>query len=256
MIIIEKIFVNDIPLLHIVKKDNYDQKLPYLQFIHGFTSAKEHNLHFAYNLAEKGFRVVLPDCLYHGERETGLSKMDLNMRFWDIVLKTMDEIPIIKESFEEKGLIDANHVGLVGTSMGGIVTLGALRKYSWIHAAVSLMGMPYYEKFANFTINEVEKRGYKIPLKKEEINVLIQRLAQLDLSKDPEKLNNRPLLFWHSKQDNVVPYEYSYQFYEAIKPLYDKTPENLCFISDETSGHKVSRLAMLKTVDWFEKHLQ
>ncbi|MFT8323393.1 MAG: dienelactone hydrolase family protein, partial [Bacillus sp. (in: firmicutes)] len=150
MVLIEKLFINEIPLLHIVKKENYDQKLPFIQFIHGFTSAKEHNLHFAYNLAEKGFRVVLPDCLYHGEREEGYVKMDLNIRFWEIVLKTIDEINIIKENFEEKGFIDINRIGLVGTSMGGIVTLGALRKYQWIHAAVSLMGMPYYKKFTQY----------------------------------------------------------------------------------------------------------
>ncbi|WP_445505671.1 alpha/beta fold hydrolase [Niallia sp. 03091] len=256
MIVIEKVFVNEIPLLHIMKKKYYDQKLPFILFIHGFTNAKEDNLYIAYNLAEKGFRVVLPDCLYHGERDEGYRNMDLDIRFWDIVLKTIDEIQMIKDYFKEKGLVNNNHIGLVGASMGGIVTLGALRKYPWINAAVSLMGMPYYQKFTQYKIDKVKKSGYQPPIKEEEIAHLIRRLEQWDLSEAPETLNNRPLMFWHSKQDEIVPYNYSYQFFETIKPLYDRTPENLVYISDENSGHKVSKLAMTKTVDWFATHLQ
>ncbi|MFT8319813.1 MAG: alpha/beta hydrolase, partial [Bacillus sp. (in: firmicutes)] len=106
-----------------------------------------------------------------------------------------------------------------------------------------------------YKIDEVKKSGYEFPLQDEKIYGLIQRLDKLDLSNTPEKLNNRPLMFWHSKQDQVVPYEFSYQFYEKIKPLYNKVPDNLQFISDEKSGHKVSRVAMLKTIEWFENHL-
>ncbi|PAD24872.1 esterase [Niallia circulans] len=255
MILVEKLHIEEIPVLHIVKKDHYDQKRPYIQFTHGFTSAKEHNLHFAYHLAEKGFRVVLPDCLYHGERDQGLSAMELNMHFWNIVMKTIEEIEVITDYFSDKELIDDQYIGIVGTSMGGIVTLGALRKYPWINTAVSLMGMPYYEKFAHYTISEVKKRGYELPLSDHEIEDLIKQLEELDLSKAPEKLQKRPLMFWHGKKDEVVPYAYSHQFYEHIKPLYKDAPDRLTYLSEDNTGHKVSRRAMLKTVEWFEKHL-
>lgn len=255
MINVEKIHIKDIPVLHIVNQEKRDQKLPFIQFIHGFTSAKEHNLHFAYNLAEKGFRVVLPDCLYHGERDKGYVNMELNVRFWDIVLKTIEEIELIKDYFEENTNIDTKRIGMVGTSMGGIVTLGALSRYPWISAAVSLMGMPYYEKFAQYTIEEVKKRGYQLPVSNEEIQQLLNSLAQLDLSKQPEKLNQRPLMFWHGTKDEVVPYAYSRQFYESIQSLYTNVPEQLVYISEENTGHKVSRNAMIKTVDWFQTYL-
>ena len=255
MILVEKLYIGEIAALHIVHKDNYEKKLPYIQFTHGFTSAKEHNLHFAYNLAEKGFRVVLPDCLYHGDREQEFSSMQLNLQFWNIVMKTIDEIASIKDYFSDKGYIDESKIGLVGTSMGGIVTLGALRKYPWINAAVCLMGMPYYEKFAKHTISEIEKRGYKLPLSQEEMDYLLSSLGELDLSKAPETLMDRPLMFWHGKKDEVVPYAYSHQFYEEIKPLYKKSPDKLYYMSEENAGHKVSRKAMLKTIEWFEEHL-
>lgn len=58
MILIDQQTVSGIPFLHIVKEENRDRPAPLVFFIHGFTSAKEHNLHFAYLLAEKGFRAV------------------------------------------------------------------------------------------------------------------------------------------------------------------------------------------------------
>ncbi|WP_338449073.1 prolyl oligopeptidase family serine peptidase [Niallia oryzisoli] len=255
MILIENKVVHGIPVLHLAKKSLYEARLPFIMFMHGFTSAKENNLHYAYLLAEKGFRVVLPEAMYHGERQGNMSKEKLALHFWDIVLQSIDEINVLRQSYQEDHLIDPDRIGLVGTSMGGIVTLGSLTRYKWIKAAVSLMGMPYYEKYALLQINEIKKRGIKLPLKEEQISELLEKLKELDLSNQPEKLDQRPLLFWHGKQDPIVPFSYTYDFYERIKPLYEEKPEKLQFIFDEKSGHKVSRQGVLKTVEWFETYL-
>jgi fermentation-respiration switch protein FrsA (DUF1100 family) len=242
-------------MVHIVKQEYFSEKLPVVFFIHGFTSAKEHNLHYAYYLAEKGFRVVLPEALYHGERTIGLNEHQLSVRFWEIVLTTIDELHTIKEYFEAEQLIDSKRIGLAGTSMGGIVTLGALTKYDWIQSAVSLMGMPYYEKFALAQLADLEKQGGMLSISEEELAQLLSTLRGLDLSIQPEKLDQRPLLFWHGKKDTVVPFSYTYEFYHKIKPIYRGAPERLCFISDEHAGHKVSREGVEKTVEWFERYL-
>ena len=255
MILIENKAVRGIPVLHLAKKSLFDDRLPFVMFMHGFTSAKENNLHYAYLLAEKGFRVVMPEAMYHGERQGNISKEKLTIHFWDIVLQSIDELDILRQYYLENNLIDMDRIGLVGTSMGGIVTLGSLTRYKWIKAAVSLMGMPYYEKYALLQISEIKKRGIKLPLKEEEIQALLEKLKELDLSRQPEKLNQRPLLFWHGKQDPIVPFTYTYDFYEKIKPLYEEKPKKLHFIVDEKSGHKVSREGVLKTVEWFETYL-
>ncbi|MBU8877434.1 prolyl oligopeptidase family serine peptidase [Bacillus sp. FJAT-29790] len=255
MVIIENIKITDIPVLHIADQKKSREKLPFIIFIHGFTSAKEHNLHYAYLLAEKGFRVILPEALYHGERNNGLSGHDLNIQFWEIVIRTIDELEILKHSFEEEKLIDPSRIGLVGTSMGGIVTLGALTKYEWVKTAASLMGMPYYEKFALSQIDAMRKKGMEIPVQEDEIAQLMEKLKELDLSLQPEKLENKPLLFWHGKQDTVVPYSYTYHFYETIRPLYYQEPEKLQFIGEENAGHKVSTKGVIETVKWFETYL-
>lgn len=87
MIIVEKRFLNNNPFLHIVKKSGQQERLPFIIFTHGFTSAKENNLHYAYLLAEKGFRVILPEAIYHGEREQGLTERDLYGHFGKLSLR-------------------------------------------------------------------------------------------------------------------------------------------------------------------------
>lgn len=255
MVTIENDLINEIPVLHIADQKRRGERLPFIIFVHGFTSAKENNLHYAYLLAQKGFRVILPEALHHGERNRGLSGNRLNIRFWEIVLQTIEELDILKRSFEEEQLIDPSRIGVVGTSMGGIVTLGALTKYNWIKAATSLMGMPYYEKFALSQIGEMKKKGIELPIQEKEISQLMDKLREHDLSIQPEKLRNRPLLFWHGKQDNVVPYSSTYHFYESIKPLYLHEPEKLQFIGDEHAGHKVSNDGVYQAVKWFETYL-
>ncbi len=255
MILVENKHINGIPVLHLAQKDQYQDQLPVVIFEHGFTSAKEHNLHYAYLLAEKGMRVVLPEAAYHGERSENLSTEQLAVRFWEIILQSIRELDTIRQSFEDEQLIDPARIGLVGTSMGGMVTLGSLTQYQWIKAAVSLMGMPSYEKFALWQLETLKKNGVQLPLKQDEIDYLLNAINTFDLSKNPEKLNGRPLLFWHGKQDPIVPFTYTYDFYEKIKPDYQDTPGKLQFIVDEKSGHKVSREGLLQTVAWFEKHL-
>ncbi len=255
MVIVEKEQINNIPLLHVVKENGHHHKLPLVLFFHGITSAKEHNLHYAYLLAEKGFRVILPDALYHGERGRGLSEKELYPHFWKIVLNTLHEIDPLKEYYVESGLADPEKIGVAGTSMGGIVAMGALTQFPWIKAAVSLMGMPAYERFSLWQIEQIQKQGYSLPFTENEISDQLTVLRDYDLSLQPEKLAERPLLFWHAKNDPIVPYQLTYQFFESAKHTYKQNPEKIKFITDENAGHKVSREGLKATVDWFEKYL-
>lgn len=254
MIIVEHDCIESIPVLHVVKQSLFSEKLPLVFFVHGFTSTKEQNLNYAYLMAQKGFRVLLPEALHHGERNKGMNEKELSFHFWDIVLNTISDLNVIKNHYAKKEMIDSENIGVSGTSMGGIVTLGALTQFDWISAAVSLMGNPNYEQFAQWQLEIIKKQGLQLPLSEDKLSHFMSVLRQYDLSLQPEKLNGRPLLFWHGKQDSVVPFSYAYQFYESLKPQYDK--EKWSFIVDEKAGHKVSLEGVNATVEWFEKHLQ
>ena len=247
--------LNKIPLLHVVERGNENKQLPFVIFIHGFTSAKEHNLHFAYLLAKKGFRVVLPEAIFHGERADGRNVEAISYDFWNIVIQTLEELDIIKKHFVDRSLVNEDAIGVVGTSMGGIVTLGALTQFQWIKAAVSLMGNPNYEQFSRSQVDYLKEKDVKIPFTDEQLEESFKSLRKYDLSLQSDLLQERPLMFWHGKRDRVVPFEPTYQFYQSVKSHYQNHPERLSFIVDEYADHKVSREALLKTVDWFEKYL-
>lgn len=139
--------------------------------------------------------------------------------------------------------------------MGGMVTLGALTKYKWAKAAVSLMGMPAYENYSLWQMDQLQGQGIKLPFTETQISEQLSILRQFDLSLQQEKLEKRPLLFWHGKKDPIVPFELTYQFYQSIKNDYEEVPENLHFIIDERADHKVSREGLEATIEWFEKYL-
>ncbi|WP_449354083.1 alpha/beta fold hydrolase [Virgibacillus natechei] len=245
--------IHTIPSLVVVDSEKENQALPMLTYFHGFTSAKEINLPLAYLLAEKGFRVVLPDSKYHGERETEISSAKRQISFWDIVMQNVEELQTIKDFFDQNGLILNNRFGVAGTSMGGITTSAALTEYPWIKTAAILMGSPKITTYAKTLVDSFKKMG-DLPITEEMIGNLYEQLGHYDLSTQAEKLEGRPLLFWHGENDGVVPFDHSYTFYEEAKKMY-KNPENIQFLKEANRDHKVSRYAILETVKWFEKHL-
>ena len=253
MITIQKETIAQVPTLHVVRDDTQMEKnAPVIFFLHGFTSAKEHNLHVAYLLAEKGFRVFLPDALHHGERENGIVDKKRNLAFWEIVLTSIQELNEMKSTLETAHVIDYPKIGVIGTSMGAITMYGALTQYSWIHTAASFMGTAYYESFANGLVSVVEEKGLTIEQQvKEE---MFKRIKPFDLTAQLSKLDGRPLFIWHGKEDQVVPYPFSEKLYNELLVSYEDQPDKLQFISEQT-GHKVSRRAVLRSIEWFEKHL-
>ncbi len=250
-ILVKKQRLDTIPYLEVVEEKNSHQCIKTVLFIHGFTSAKEHNLHYAYLLAEKGFRVILPDTLYHGEREVGFNEVQLSIHFWEIVLQTIRDIEKLRNHLVEQKKIISN-IGLIGTSMGGIITLGALSQYDWIQSAVSLMGNPCYVDYAKYQLQHMQSMLQNVPIEKEKIDEILVQLQKYDLSKQPHRINSRPLLFWHGKKDNVVPYHFAYQFYLEQK---DKEKQ-MEFILDDHAGHKVPRKGVLQIVEWIHQKME
>ncbi|WP_262173713.1 prolyl oligopeptidase family serine peptidase [Saccharococcus sp. Marseille-Q5394] len=243
---------SNIPILHIVDERHENSNIPTVIFLHGFTSAKEHNLHYAYNIAKNGFRVLLPDAHLHGTRDEGLDEVQLSLRFWEIVLTSIEEMDVLHKELQERGV---SKIGMGGTSMGGITTLGCLTAYPWIDVATVMMGAPGYVELAKAQMSQFERRGFKLPITDEERKSLLNTLAIFDLTKQRKKLNNRPVYFWHGENDTTVPFEPTFNFYKAAKKDYVDAPEQFEFMADPTAGHAVSRMGMLRAADWFASYL-
>lgn len=251
MIVTNEIW-KQIPLLHIYEED-MTEHTPVVIFLHGFMSAKEHNLHYAYQLVEKGVRVILPDAHLHGERTEHLSETQMNLQFWKIVMKTVTEVNTLYQELLLKQFVTPGKIGIAGTSMGGIATSGCLCIYDWIQTAGICMGTTSFTKLALHQIEDFEAKGMTFPMSPEQQATIFEMLGHYDLEKKPEIFECCPIIFWHGLRDSVVPFKMSHPFFEELT-LKGKASNGM-FIADEKAGHAVSRHGMLEVTSWLAHHL-
>ncbi|MFP7168779.1 prolyl oligopeptidase family serine peptidase [Terribacillus sp. 7520-G] len=254
MIVIKEEVWNEVPVLLVEQAGAEDKALPVFTYFHGFTSAREHNLPIAYMLAAKGYRVLLPEALHHGIREDDVSSSKRQLEFFGIVKENLHDLQQIHQYASDKGLIQDDRFAIGGTSMGGITTCAALTQFDWIKAGMVMMGSPKIAAFARGMVEAVKQSGMEMNVSEEELEQLYASLEKIDLSLHPETIGNRPLFFWHGDKDPVVPYAHSRSFYETLENKAGNAKQ-FTYVTEEGSGHKVSRKAMLAGTAWLEKVL-
>src|SRR5699024_9791798 len=215
MIEIHKRNIQGIPTLEVVCNEREEDALPCVLYFHGFRSAKEHNLPFAYMVAEKGYRILLPDSKYHAERYVEMSEKDIELSFWNIVAQNIEEGAIFYEYIQKNNLLEGHRMGVAGTSMGGITTSSMLTVYDWIHAAGLFMGTAMPTAYAHVLLKEMDKQGIHIPEK--DVQEIIPFIEKTDLSKQLHVLKNKHLFMWHGEKDPVIPFSFAQQFYDEVK---------------------------------------
>lgn len=249
MISIKREVISNIPCLIVAPSKKRNEVLPLVIYYHGFNSEKEASLTIAYKMALNNQRVVLPDSLYHGERQGSVTQTEKELAFWEIVIQNIEEIALIRAFFLDEKLVCENKIGVAGTSMGGITTYGALTKYDWISAAAVVMGTPNMTSYAQLLVDRVNA-AHPNTISEVTIKEAMEMLKPFDLSLQPEAINNRPLLAWHGEKDDVIPLSQSTEFFNDLG-----SNSNYCLVEEAKRMHHVSRLAVEETVEWFAKHL-
>lgn len=106
--------IGDIPLLEYCAGSPKGK--PLVIMTHGYGSFKERMANFALRLANKGYFVIAPDALAHGERnETG------KYSIVQIVEQSVLDIDFLIEYYKANSDVDAERFSIVGRSMGGFV---------------------------------------------------------------------------------------------------------------------------------------
>lgn len=242
--------IEGIPLLELVSHELTKEKLPPVIFFHGWLSFKERVLTHGYELAKQGFRVLLPEALYHGERADNKPTADHQLDFWKIVGQNVKDIDTLVKCYEEQDLIDPKRLGISGLSMGGITVCAAMKQYANIKAAACLMGTPYAQEFARGMIRDLEKQtNSNLNL---DVEHEIAQLASLDLSLEPAAIKGRPFYFWHGKNDQMVPYQPTYDFYQKYKN--EEYGQKMEFTTTD-GGHDVPYEISVASAAFFAKNL-
>lgn len=250
-VIVERELWKGVPVLHVYNKEMNEQT-PIVIFLHGFMSAKEHNLHYAFNFVERGVRVVLPDAYLHGERDEGMMETQMSLMFWQIVMQSIGEVGAIKSELEVQGF--TGPVAVAGTSMGGVTTTGCLSTYDWIKTASVLMGTVSFPAFLKLQFEQLEKIGAKLPLTPDQVQQVNELLAPYDGYSHDTLLTKIPVYMWHGAKDTTVPISLTEPFIEFLNE--QGTAHNITYVKDERAGHSVSRQGILACTTFIAEHLR
>lgn len=240
---IRKRLLGTIPLLEVVQQEKRNESMPLVVYYHGWQSSKELVLTQGRKLAEAGFRVLLPDAANHGDRKQQITKIP-SLTFWQSIHTNLFEFGYIVNHFKQLGLVE-DQIAVGGVSMGGITTCALMTNHPEIKAAACIMGSPKPVAYRERIFAYAEELGRFYP---KDYESLLAWIPYYDLSRQPEKLAGRPVLFWHGNQDVVVPYEDTAEF------VAENPEANLTFI-EEDEKHLVKVPTMDQITAFFVKEL-
>lgn len=250
---IKKRRIYELPVLEIVKTNLDQETLPTIFFYHGWQGYKEKVLEEAYRLAEKDFRVVLPDVYNHGERQVTPTQDPIH--FWEIVNHTVKEFSELVDFYLQEEKIVANRVGVAGLSMGGIISSAILTQYDWVKAASILMGSPAPIELTKWLL---ENKGFESQINqnimtKEFVQEKLAELEPISLALHANKLAGRPLYIWHGENDQIVPVQFTQEFVQ--KNQAKDYGRNIQFDLTKGAGHKVPGEIIQQMSIYFQQYL-
>lgn len=240
---IRKRILGTIPLLEVVPETKKNQKLPLIVYYHGWQSSKELVLTQGRQLANAGFRVLLPDAENHGERKQPMSKVP-SLTFWQTIHTNLFEFGYIIDHFRRTHLAD-ERIAVGGISMGGITVCALLTHHPEINVAACVMGSPKPVAYRDRIFQHATELDRFFP---NDYKDLLSWIPKYDLSLQPETLEKRPLFFWHGTKDWKVPYEHVAAF------VQENPSANIEFL-DEEEDHLVKIDTMEKITTFFKRQM-
>lgn len=245
-VIEENVKIKDIPCI-ILRPSNENGKVPTILFYHGWSSSKENQRFRGFILCNLGYQVIIPDAIYHGERDP-LTDYDANNAvkyFWNVILSNIDESNDIIEGSISKYNADPNNISVMGHSMGGFTAAGVFTHDSRIKTSVILNGSFNWEMSNEIFSKQLDNNVTNI---EEE-----EQIRKLNPMNNIEKLVDRPILVLHAGADEVVSIDPQRIFYDKINPLY-KDKNNIKLIEYPWLNHFVTTNMMEDGAKWLQIH--
>lgn len=244
-IIEEKVKIGEIPAI-IFRPRETKGLIPTVIFYHGWSSNKDLQRLRGFILASVGYQVLIPDAVYHGERNALADYSDEAAieYFWDVIFTNMEEFATLKAYMVSTYQADPKRIALMGNSMGGFTAGGIFTHNKDIKALIVLNGSCGWEKFSG----DIEvAMTEKLELTREKVKYL-DPMNNLDLLRD------RPVFLLHGDADTVVPIVSQRIFYDALTSL-NKDQGKLTFIEYPRLNHFVTTNMMEEAINWLGKNL-
>ncbi len=208
----------------------------------------------AYLVAQRGFFVVMPDAVRHGEREdstfASLSYMEKAEFLFDIAVDTAAELDSLIEHYSQSSSVDSSRCGVVGTSMGGMILYEYLARHDHarLSAGVSIISTP---NFGSIIDNSLE---HNPDFYNAYSQTKMDRVKAAQPLRQVRKLDTFPLLMLNAEDDPIMPIIEVRNFYTEVKRNYSH-PEKLRLKTYHNTGHQTTEAMMIESADWLESWL-
>lgn len=241
---VKKLKVGIVPVLEVVSKERINERLPLIIYYHGWQTSKELVLTQGRKIAQKGFRVILPDAANHGERKTPVSDIP-SFTFFQSIHANLFEFESLIAYFKRAKLTN-EFIGVGGVSMGGMTTCALMTHHPEINAAACVMGSPSLIAYRDMLKTHISERGIFLP---RDYDDLTSWMRLYDLSSYYQHLPKIPLYFWHGKEDEKIPFSQTNDFVKKhLNPFIIFHAAN--------ESHMVKGPTMDKVADFFASSYQ
>lgn len=235
---------------------------PVVLLLHGFTEKKENwwedNNAISGSLISKGLiaqgtAVLALDAQYHGERRYNNDYTPpLNIltshqwiKYRNLVLQTVVDYRKAVDYLTTRTEVDTSRIGVMGYSMGGVMTFMLTASDSRIKVGVACVpppfGMTILRKFRDGNVTEDQLQDYAKSLPARTDVSSVQNYAHA--------IGSRPFLMIMAARDEW------YTVNEA-RQLYDLVPSPVKELKIYDSGHSLPPEYTLKATQWFESYLK
>ncbi|MFR9281796.1 MAG: serine aminopeptidase domain-containing protein [Peptoniphilus lacrimalis] len=226
------------------KKENF--KIKNLIFYHGWSSSAENQLFRANIFASFGYRVFLPDAIFHGQRghidyddkNTGakyfVRAISQNIR------ESSQIISYIKENFKEK------EIGVSGHSMGAISSGGIYAVNKDLNMAMIFNGIIDYDY-----IVDRAKKSIVSENEDKEFTEACDFLIKVNPIANMDKLKNRPLILFNGNEDNVINPDIEENAFKKLYKIYDNK-ELIKFKRFELTTHQLTTPMLEESIKIFK----
>lgn len=207
---------------------------------HGWGSSVNKYRELANYLSTFGFRVILPEIVFHDSRiklENHFSKDVTQEYFWKVIIKTSDEA---NRFFEELN-IWREEVILMGVSMGGFIANGIFANGHEFAGLINVNGS------GSFVLSEkiFRENDHRPEMSTDEINIL------RDYDHRGKKTNSSSILLIHGEQDTIVSIEGQKDYFNYLVESNDI--HDVVFNTYKEVNHSFTDEMMDHLIQWLIK---
>lgn len=240
--------IGDIPVLECWTGSPGGKPLVFMT--HGYGSFKERMSNFALQLAGRGYFVVAPDALAHGERnEPGAYSI------LQLVERSVADLDTLIEYYKANSEVDAERFSIVGRSMGGFVAYSYLVNGKHVPRAIApTISSPDSRDLMNYQLGLSDYENHKVRYltDPEEIAQRNRALEEASLLARVAANEKVAVIVQNMRFDFLVGSEGSDRLYEAWK---DKRKDgSYRYVKPLAFFHYIPDVAKKNVIEFFARY--